>query len=425
MLRMRMSLRAARELLDSPLRAERLGRAVRAAAWPLLRRVAWAHRRTLLRQVRVMAVTGSFGKTTTNRAIAAALGLPQPDGSNHSARLALALLHVSRRARRCALEVGIDRPGQMRDMASMVRPDVAVLTGIGSEHNRSFPRLEDTLAEKSELIRALGPRGVTVLNADDPLARSASAAAPGEIVTYGFSAEADVRVTDHALNSLEGARFSANVRGREVELQTRLLGRHQVYPILAALAVAHIEGVDLESAKQRLEALPPAYGRMQLIRLPVGAALINDSFKGALEGYLTALDAIKDLPAERRVLILGDINEPPGTQSEAYKALGAGLARVPQALIVHVGRDGKRLRAGARKAGINADEILCLAPDALPALERIRELIRPTDLVLVKGRSTQKLDRIVAGLRGATVRCGVRYCNRPVSECLKCPIVAA
>lgn len=382
------------------------------------------HRRTILRRTRVAAVTGSFGKTTTNRAIAAALGLPQPDSFNHGSHLALKLLNADRGAGRCALEVGIDRPGQMQGMAAMVRPDVAVLTGIGSEHNRSFPTLNHTLAEKSELIRALVPDGIAVLNADDPLARSASAAAPGKVVTYGFAKDADVCMTDCRLDSVKGVRFRANVFGESIELQTRLLGRHQVYPFLAALSVAHIEGVELRAAGQRLEAITAAPGRMQQIQLPSGATLVNDSFKGAIEGYFGAFEAISALPAERRVLVLGDINEPPGKQSEAYRALGARLATVPQPLVIHVGRDGKKLRAGARKAGLDADGFHCLGPEVLPALEHIREVVRPSDLILVKGRNSQKLDRIVAGLRGATVRCAIRYCNRPTSECLKCPIVS-
>jgi len=411
-------------LLADPLLGERVLRTLRAVAWPALRPAGWLYRRTRLRPMRAIAVTGSFGKTTTVRAISAALGLPDPGFANHKSRLALKLFRTPRRQGREVFEVGIDRPGQMRPMARMLRPDVAVLTGIGSEHNRSMRTLEVTLAEKSQLIRALPAGGAALLNADDARARSAASIAPGAVWTYGFAADADVRAVEFALDSVEGNRLSVEVRGRRLELQTRLLGRHQAYPILAGLAVAAVENVDLEAAAQRLESLPPAPGRMELIRLASGATLINDAFKGSPESYLEAFETIAALPAERRLLILGDISEPPGKQSEAYGVLGEGLARVPNAVVVHIGQDGKKFRSAARRAGMQVDPALSLGSAPLPALERIRPMIRPTDLILVKGRDTQKLDRIVAGLRGETVRCAIRLCSRRSSECLKCPRVA-
>lgn len=421
--------RQERSFLLDPLRAERSARAFRAAAWPLLRQVGRLYRATRLRKTRIIAITGSFAKTTTARAVSLALGLPDPGVANHGSRLALKLLRTDPRDHRQVLEVGVDRPGQMRRMAEMVRPDVAFLTGIGSDHNRSFPTLEDTLAEKSNLIRALrtdrsSNGGVAVLNADDALALSAASIAPSAVVTYGFSADSNVRATDFQLDSLAGNRFRVHVDGRSLVLRSRLLGRHQVYPLLAGLAAALVEGVDLEGAVRRLDALEPAPGRMAAVHLPSGAALINDSFKGAIEGYVQALDAIRLIPAQRRVLILGDIEEPPRSQTEAYAVIGAALARVPEAVIVHVGENGKKFRSGARKSGLDADDFLCLGPSVLGALERIRTLVRPTDLILVKGRNSQKLDRIVVGLRDMTVRCNLRYCGRPTSECRKCPMLA-
>lgn len=142
---MRASIVAYRELFTSPLGPERWARAARRICWPLLRAAAWTYRRTLLRNMRVIAGTGSFGKTTAPRAIAAALNLPPHDGAKHSAQLALKLLATDRRTQRRALEVAIDGPGQMQGMARMVRPDVAALVGIGSEHNRSLPTLRHTL----------------------------------------------------------------------------------------------------------------------------------------------------------------------------------------------------------------------------------------------------------------------------------------
>ena len=126
--------------------------------WPQLRVLAKLHRRTLARRVRVVAIVGSFGKTTTTAAICKVLGLavPPPDRSAAMAALALRLLRVRPWQRHAAFEVAINGPGQMSPYGPMLRPDLVVVTSIGSEHNRSFGTLEATRAEKARMVAALG-----------------------------------------------------------------------------------------------------------------------------------------------------------------------------------------------------------------------------------------------------------------------------
>ena len=410
-------------MLANPLGPALIGRGLRNAAWPAYRSSAWLYRRTVLSRKRVVGVTGSFGKTTTTRAISTTLASPIAPGGNHSSGIALRVLRTPSDLSHIVLELGIDGPGQMRGYASMVRPDVAVLSGIGSEHGRSLGSLERTRDEKGELIRALPPDGTAILNADDQLATSVSGWTKARVVACGFHPDADVRILDHAVDWPQGNRLTVSVHGKEIEISTRLLGRQMMFPIAAALAAAESEGVDLETAKERLESMEPTPGRMEIIAIGNGIFLIHDAFKGAFETYGAAIDAIATVPAKRRLMVVGDIAEPPGKQADAYRSLGRNFAEVDNAWILHVGKETQRLQAGAKKAGFPAERIVGLGKDPLGALERIQEMLEPGDVVLLKGRDTQKFDRIELGLKGHSVGCRIEYCDKRGVRCDGCPLL--
>src|SRR6185295_7887271 len=137
------------------------------------RTLARFYRQTFLRPTRIVVVVGSLGKTTTKRALDAALDCPDRDFafSNYGSSLAGNLLRVRRGDPHAVLEVGVGGPGPMAPYARMIRPNVVVVTSIKSEHNRSFPTLEETRAEKVKMVQALPPKGVALLNGDDPHVR--------------------------------------------------------------------------------------------------------------------------------------------------------------------------------------------------------------------------------------------------------------
>ena len=154
---MRHRLRNLRVLLRTPLGRFELLHNFYHTAWPLLSRWAILHRQTLARNVRIIAVVGSFGKSTTTRAVHAALG-GQPEAVslwNGSSGVARAMLRIRPWGRHGVIEVGINGPGQMATYARLLRPDITVVTSIGSEHNRSLKTLETTRTEKAEMVRVL------------------------------------------------------------------------------------------------------------------------------------------------------------------------------------------------------------------------------------------------------------------------------
>ncbi|MEJ2079407.1 MAG: Mur ligase family protein [Acidobacteriota bacterium] len=394
---------------------------VHRASWPVIRRVAWLYRRTLLKPTGVIAVVGSFGKSTTTRAVAAALGPECCSKAIGNARsfIADALLRVPPGAPFAVIEVGIDGPGQMERLAHMVRPRIAVVTGVGCEHNRSMFSLGVTRYEKSRILSVLDTQGLAILNGDDPNVLWMRQRTKARVITCGFGAENDVRAIDFRCHGPEDASFSI-VAGESIHrVETRLPSRQQARSLLAAFAVArYAAAVPVEMLVERLAGIEALPGRFQPIRLPSGVVLIRDEFKSPPESIHAALDALQEIPARRRVVVLGDISEPPMGMGRAYREIGRHLVRVADlaALVTH---DFRRYASGARQVK-EPECFIGLGAEIDRAIRVLKQKLRPGDVVLLKGRDTQKLDRIALALMGRTVECKLRFCRLSV-RCERCP----
>ena len=392
-------------------------------AWPLLAAAALIHRRALGRRTTLVAVVGSFGKTTATRCIAAALSLPErAPRDNCRSHLAAAVLLRAGWRERVVLEVGIDHPGQMAAYARVLRPDVVVVTSIGSEHGRSLGGPEATRREKGTMVRALPPRGLAVLNGDDPAVESMRADTAAAAVTFGTGDACDVRATAVELDWPRGMRLEVVAGGERAEAALPLLGAETAYPALAALAVARAAGVPLAVAAERLSRVRPAPGRLQTVALPCGATLIRDEFKSAEETIHAALDLLAAAPARRKVVVLGDVSEPQGRQGEVYRALGSRVAAIADRA-VFLGRRTETYRAGARAAGMVDGAIACVGHDVALAALAAAEGLGGGDVVLVKGRDNERLDRVSLALAGREVRCARPLCHFLKTRCEECSLL--
>jgi UDP-N-acetylmuramyl pentapeptide synthase len=392
--------------------------------WPLLSRLARIHRLTLARGTRVTVVVGTYGKTTTARAVTAALGRTphRRIGLNEFGYVAEAVLRIRPRDRHAVIEVGIARRGQMAGYARLLQPDAVVVTSIGSEHNRSLGTLEVTRAEKAPMVQALRPSGLAVINGDDPNVRWMGTQTPARVTTFGFDEGNDVRASDYRLDWPRGSRFTLHASGQTRGLRIRLLGRHQVYPILAAVAVALAEGFDLDEVLPRLEELSSTPGRLEVVPLENGAWLLRDDFKSGLETIDAALDVLAEIPATRRVAVLGDVSEPPGSQGPIYRRLGERLAAIVTTALI-VGDQRKHYAAGATRAGLPREAIVGIGASVVRAVEALRDELRAGDVVLIKGRNTQRLDRVALALAGRQVRCDIKFCDAYPTQCDGCPML--
>ncbi len=416
--------RKALHLVQSRILYSRLAQGMPFLTWPLLRHAGKLYRMTAARRVRVVAVVGSLGKTTTSRAVDAALGLTVRPGTERNAFscIAMDLLGVRPWDNHAVIEIGIARKGDMRTYAKTIRPDITVVTSIASEHYRSLGDLTATRMEKAEMVRALGRSGLAVLNGDDPNVLWMKEATRARVITFGFSDGNNVRATDVTLDWPYGTRFRLHVNGTTREVHTRLMGRAFVYPILAAVAVGLAERFSIDTILASLEPLPPTPERLEPVRLDTGAFLLRDEFKSTLETIDVALDTLAEIPARRKIVILGDVSEPPGSQGPIYRRLGARVGQIAtQAIFICSRQSCERYGAGIDGSAMRRDAVTKAGRNLKKALGAIPADLGEGDVVLIKGRDNQRLGRISLALMGQEVRCNIPCCTVVDStRCDKC-----
>jgi UDP-N-acetylmuramoyl-tripeptide--D-alanyl-D-alanine ligase len=422
---MRYKLRHLRMMARTPLGRMQIADGMWRRSWPLLRSAACIYRRLLLRRTRLIVISGTYGKTTTAHAVRAALGLPHDPrvSQNFLSSVARALLRISPFAAYGVIEAGIDGPGQMQLYTSMLLPDTAIITSIGTEHHRRTGSIENTRNEKAQLLSRLTPEGLAIINGDDPHVRWMGGQTRGRVIFYGMGEGNHVRANRIEAKWPEGTAFHVEVDDRAVPVFSPLHGRHMIYPMLAAMAVAHCERMDLSLVAERLRNFRPIYGRMQVVNLPDGVTLICDDFKSSLETVESALDTLAAVPARRRIVVLGEIAELPASQGTVYRALGARLAAGCERAYI-VGKNFQRYASGAARAGMPRSSLIDCGSFPINVLERLRQDLQEGDVVLIKGRYTQRLGRVALALQGHPVGCWISSCNCRSCNCDSCPMLA-
>ena len=395
-------------------------------SFPVLRHLACAYRQLIIPRKRLIAVVGSLGKTTTTRALRAAILEKNhyQSFSNYGSRLAENILRSRPHDPYDVFEVGISGPNGMDWPAKMLQPDIVVVTSIKSDHNRSFPTLEDTRSEKVKMVRALSRKGVAVLNGDDPNVAWMAKHSRGRVVTYGFNSAHDVWASDLKLDWPKGTTFTLHACDEVRPVRVQLIGEQIIYSILATVAVAVTEEIPLDSVIPKLEALGPARGRMEPVALGGGVTFLDDSFKSPLESIYAALDTLSRVPAKRRIIVLGAVEEPPGPQGPIYKELGRRIATCADLLIFVPGKANLQpIRSGALEAGMARTSILHASNRVEKAIEILGAELQCDDVVLLKGAFADKYRRILLGLQGKTIKCTVKRCRVKVFFCEDCPLL--
>lgn len=409
-------------LLATPLGRRQAVKKLYVASWPVMRRVAGLYRRTVVRKVPLVAVVGSLGKTTTVRAVSAALGVPihRRYFANAWTAVSNAVLRLRPGDRAAVIEAGIDHTGQMVQYARLLRPDAVVVTSIGSEHHRWLGDLETTRREKAEMVRALRLGGVAILNGDDPNVMWMREETEAPVMTFGLGPSCDVRAEGIAIDWPLGTRFRLLAAGEDREVRVRLVGRHMVYSVLAAVATGLRMGRDLDEIVSALEEMAPAHGRLETVPLESGAWVLRDDFKSTWESIKAAFEVMEEIPAARRFAVVGDIYEPPVSQDRLYREIGRRLAGFATAAIVF-GPHDRRFVAEAVRAGMPRDALFEAGDDLGAVCDELRRRLGPGDVVLIKGCFAH-LDRITFALQGRQVRCEIASCMSH-DGCDRCPML--
>jgi UDP-N-acetylmuramoyl-tripeptide--D-alanyl-D-alanine ligase len=353
--------------------------------------LAAAYRRQF--SVPVIGVTGSFGKTTTKDLIAAALRRLGPvvataENYNNEVGVPQTLFRLGNDTRAAVIEMGMRGPGQIRSLARVVVPTGAVITGIGKTHSEFFPGGEEGVADaKAELLDEMQAGAPVALPADSRWAMLLQRRARGPVTTFGFAAGADVRAADYRLDDGR-ASFRLVTRDTSVSLRLTAPGRHLAQDAAAAMAVALWLGIPAAEAADAMAEAPLGRHRLNVHRLPGGRTVIDDCYNAGPESVRAALEVLRDWPAQRRVLVLGDMRELGDAAEEEHRALASETAAFDR--IITVG-DLSRLVSEGHPNGAHFG-------DAGAAAETVVREISDGDVVLVKGSRALELEKVVSAL---------------------------
>jgi UDP-N-acetylmuramoyl-tripeptide--D-alanyl-D-alanine ligase len=344
---------------------------------------------------RVVAITGSAGKTTTKDATAAALGakfnvLKSQGNLNNEFGLPLQLLRLMPEHEIAVVEMGMNHLGEIAALARIASPDWGVVTNVGNAHVENFAEGQAGIARaKFELVAALPASGIAFLNCSDAYVSQFGRDFPGRVVYFGTGPCADPQIAS-TTEDLEGLHVNYRAGEREGSFTLHLLGAHNATNAIAGLAVALEAGVGLDAAIAALESLTAGDKRGQLLTLR-GATILNDSYNSNPEALTSMIHTLAARPAVRRILVAGEMLEL-GAQSPALHATcGRDAAEAGLDFVLGVQGNAEHLAAAACAGGVAS----LFLPDAEAAGRWLAQNLRPGDQVLIKGSRGVHLERAI------------------------------
>jgi len=348
---------------------------------------------------RVVAVTGSAGKTTTKEAIAAALGakfsvFKSKGNLNNNYGLPLQLLRLEPEHEFAVIEMGMNHPGEIAALALIAAPDWGVVTNVGTARIENFADGQAGIARaKFELVDALPDNGAIFLNCDDPYVSQFGRDFHGRAVYFGSGPCANLQLLE-TREDLAGLHMRYRDGEREGQLTLNLLGAHNAMNVLAGLSVALEAGVDLDAAVAALETLKAGDKRGQVIEI-AGAAILNDCYNSNPEALRSMIRTLAARPARRRILVAGEMLEMGEHGPALHAEAGRAAADACLDLVVGVQGNAQHLATAACSGGVAA----LFLPDADAAGRWLKLNLRKGDVVLVKGSRGVHLERAIEAVK--------------------------
>ena len=351
--------------------------------------------------VRVVGVTGSVGKTTTKDMIASVLGttfttLKNEGNLNTEIGVPLTLFRLRKEHQVAVIEMAMRGSGQIAYLAGLSGPSVGVITNIGETHLEVMGSVENTARAKAELLAVLPPDGTAVLNRDNPWVVKVGERHPGNKVWYSVQEHADVCATDIESLSDKGMEFTVVTGQGMLRMSEPLPGYHNVSNALASVALGLVFGVPLERIRAGLLDLVATGARSEVIDMG-GFRLINDTYNASPASTRAALSVLKDIAKGRRsVAVLGNMLELGAYTRLGHVEVGESIVKHRVDVLLAVGDLAQDVARAARKMG---HKNALLAQDNEEAAATLLDLVRPGDVVLVKGSRGVHMEDIVLRLK--------------------------
>ncbi|HTP09143.1 MAG TPA: UDP-N-acetylmuramoyl-tripeptide--D-alanyl-D-alanine ligase [Anaerolineae bacterium] len=351
------------------------------------------------KNLRVIGVTGSVGKSSTKELIATVLErdfviLKSEGNLNNEIGLPLTLLQLEPKHQRAVLEMGMYARGEIIRLAELAQPIVGVITNVGPVHLERLGSIETIAEAKAELVQALPPEGTAILNFDDARVLAMRDKTQAQVLTYGLDPQADLWADEIASEGLEGIHFRLHYRNEEFHVQVPLLGRHSVHTALRAVAVGLAEGMTWDHI---LEGLQDRRAQLRLVAVPGpnGSTVLDDSYNASPASMIAALNLLAELNG-RKIAVLGDMLELGEYEDEGHRMVGLRAIDATDVLVT-VGELGRVIAQEALNNGMMSDRVkICGTNEEATAF--LNSIVQPGDMILIKGSRGLHMEDIVNAL---------------------------
>lgn len=373
-----------------------------------LQRLAAARRRRL--GVTVVGITGSIGKTSTKEVVAGVLSQKfrtyrNPGNMNSEIGLPLSILEIEPGTEVAVLEMGGAYAfGELALLAEIAKPKIGVVTNVHPVHLERMGTIEAIAQTKSELVQAVPSDGVGVLNGDDHRVRAMIPLCAGQVTTYGIGFDNDIWADQVETQGLDGTSFVAHVDGIAYAVETNLRGQHAVELGMAAIGVGLAMGMTMEEILPGFSR-PDLQVRLLILDGPNGSHLIDDTYNASAPSVISALGVLAEVPARRRIAVLGDMRELGAASLEQHLAVGRRAAEVVDHLVTY-GELARTIAASylETRAAIDAPagDVTSFGLEQRAELVAfLLDLLQDGDIVLLKGSRGLTMEDFVAALSAA------------------------
>lgn len=365
-----------------------------------------AHFHRMRFHVPVIGITGSNGKTTTKDMTTALLSsrfhvCATEKNFNNEIGLSMTLLSMTKETEVCVVEMGMRGFGQIAELCDIASPTIGIVTNVGTSHIGILGSQENIAKAKAELIEALPKDGTAILNGDDPFVKAMGDDFAGRVISYGMEGRYTVRGTD-ARYEASHTQFVCTSFDEAFRVKLHLLGVHNVYDALAAIAAARVLGVDSRKIQRAFADFHPIGQRQTLLTID-GISVMDDSYNANPLSMEMAFGSLKQLPARHYYLVLGDMGELGEREAALHQETGKKAAAMGFDGLITVGPLSRHLASGAKEGGMTSVYSYDTCEEAA---DKLASLAREGDAVLVKGSHYMHMEKVPMLLRGVLTKDG-------------------
>lgn len=354
--------------------------------------------------VKVAAITGSAGKTTTKEMTASILGLSSrtlknKGNLNNLIGLPLTVLGMEEGVSRMVLEMGMNRPGEINRLTEIADPDVGLITNVGYAHLEGLGDIEGVARAKTELLERISPEGRVILNGDDDLLMRTAKRFKRDVMTFGMRPGNDVRAEAVRNLGKDGVSFELRYKGLSGQIMVPLQGMHNLFNALAAAAIALSMEEPFDNIREGLKMYDGIKGRFKTVPLTDDIILVDDTYNSNPSSLKAALDSVREMAAGgKRVIVgLGEMLELGEETVPAHADAGRMVADIGASWFFAMGEHAGEMIRGAVKGGLASERVFEVGTNEDMTM-RIWDILRPGDIILLKGSRRIGLDAVARGL---------------------------